>query len=78
MLAATQAVARDYPDETELLADIDTVRRARLTTLGRLIADPDVRRDFGFDFVGDDIHSTSTENIYSLERVGYSPTWRAT
>src|SRR5450755_422063 len=47
------AVIEDFPDEPELLADIETVRRERLTTLGRLIGDPDVRYDFGFDFEGD-------------------------
>lgn len=49
------AVVQDFPDESQLLADIETVRRERLTTLGRLVADPDVRRDFGFDFRDDQI-----------------------
>jgi hypothetical protein len=47
------AVMEDFPDEPELIADIETVRRERLTTLGRLVGDPDVRREFGFDFIGD-------------------------
>jgi hypothetical protein len=47
------AVIEDFPDEPELIADIETVRRERLTTLGRLVGDPDVRREFGFDFEGD-------------------------
>lgn len=49
------AVAADFPDEAELLADIATVRRERLTTLGRLVADPEVRSNFGFNFVDDGI-----------------------
>jgi len=49
------AVIEDFPDELELIADIETVRRERLTTLGRLIGDPDVRREFGFEFDGDGV-----------------------
>ncbi|KQW48963.1 hypothetical protein ASC77_09620 [Nocardioides sp. Root1257] len=48
-------MASDFPDEPELLADIETVKRERLTTLGRLVADPDVRQNFGFDFVEDGV-----------------------
>lgn len=48
-----EAVEVDFPSDTELLSDVVTVRRNRLTTLGRLVADPNVRRDFGFQF-GDD------------------------
>jgi hypothetical protein len=48
-------VVRDFPDEDALLADIAVVRRERLTTLGRLIADPNVRHDFGFDFEDDQV-----------------------
>jgi hypothetical protein len=49
------AVQHDFPDEADLLHDIESVRRERLTTLGRLIGDPDVRREFGFDFEGDEV-----------------------
>ncbi len=49
------AVEADFPDESDLLADIATVRRERLTTLGRLVGDPAVRESFGFDFVNDGV-----------------------
>ncbi|WP_147385307.1 hypothetical protein [Propionibacterium ruminifibrarum] len=45
-----EAVEVDFPDDTELLSNVVAVRQNRLTTLGRLVADPDVRRDFGFQF----------------------------
>ncbi len=44
-----------FPNEVELLANITKVRRTRLTTLGRLVGDPAVRRDFGFDFRDDEL-----------------------
>ena len=49
------AVANEFRSETDLLADVEIVRRERLTTLGRLIGDPDVRREYGFDFVDDGV-----------------------
>ena len=49
------AVLEDFPDQPELVADIETVRRGRLTTLGRLVGDPHVRHDFGFEFEGDGV-----------------------
>lgn len=48
-----QAVETDFAGDASLLSNVATVRRTRLTTLGRLVADPDVRRDFGFLFTGD-------------------------
>lgn len=50
-----EAVEREFPDEADLLADVDAVRKKRLTTLGRLVADPAVRQDFGFDFNDDGV-----------------------
>lgn len=44
-----------FPNDIALLADVEKVRRSKLTTLGRLVADPDVRTDFGFGFEGDDV-----------------------
>jgi hypothetical protein len=49
------AIETDFPDEADLLADVAKVRRERLTTLGRLVGDPDVRQNFGFDFAEDGI-----------------------
>lgn len=45
----------DFSAETQLLSDVAAVRRTRLTTLGRLVTDPDVRRDFGFQFGEDEV-----------------------
>lgn len=50
-----KAVETDFAGDASLLSDVAAVRRTRLTTLGRLVADPDVRRDFGFLFDGDDV-----------------------
>ena len=50
-----RAVTKEFPGDTDLLADIETVRRERLTTLGRLVGDPDVRREYGFDFASDEV-----------------------
>lgn len=49
------AVEAEFPDDKELRALVAQVRKERLTTLGRLIADPDVRREFGFDFDDDGV-----------------------
>lgn len=50
-----EAVEADFSGETQLLSDVAAVRRTRLTTLGRLVTDPDVRRDFGFQFGEDEV-----------------------
>ena len=50
-----QAVETDFAGNASLLGNVAAVRRERLTTLGRLVADPDVRRDFGFLFDGDEV-----------------------
>lgn len=50
-----EAVETDFAGDAFLLSDVSGVRRNRLTTLGRLVADPDVRRDFGFLLDGDDV-----------------------
>jgi hypothetical protein len=48
-------VAETFPDEDALLADIAKARAERITTVGRLVGDPDVRAAFGFDFDEDDL-----------------------
>lgn len=50
-----EAVETDFAGNASLLSNVATVRRERLTTLGRLVTDPDVRRDFGFQFADDGI-----------------------
>lgn len=50
-----EAVEADFSGELGLLADVAAVRKTRLTTLGRLVTDPDVRRDFGFQFGEDEV-----------------------
>ncbi|MEP7763671.1 hypothetical protein [Sanguibacter sp. 25GB23B1] len=49
------AVEATFPDDEQLAADIVKVRRNRLTTLGRLVADPEVRANFGFTFEDDEL-----------------------
>lgn len=44
------AVEATFPDDKALLENIRNVRRNRLTTLGRLVTDPEVRSSFGFAF----------------------------
>lgn len=65
------AVEAEFPDQTELLANVAEVRRARLTTLGRLVADPHVRREFGFDFVEDGVvfYYPGLDLLPSIERI---------
>lgn len=48
-------VARTFPDDDDLQQDIATARADRITTVGRLVGDPDVRATFGFDFIDDDL-----------------------
>ena len=43
------ALEAQYEDQEELKSNIASVRRDRITTLGRLVSDPEVRRAFGFD-----------------------------
>lgn len=50
-----EAVEIDFSGDKELLANVAFVRQTKLTTLGRLVADPDVRRDFGFQFIEDGV-----------------------
>lgn len=44
------AVEAEYADDANLLTNVETVRYSRLTTLGRLVADPRVREEIGFSF----------------------------
>jgi hypothetical protein len=48
-LAVIDAVKVAYPNNAALLADLDEVRKNRLTTLGRLVGDPFVRQRLGID-----------------------------
>lgn len=50
-----EAIELTFPEDATLLEAVAAVRRTRLTTLGRLIADPDVRSNLGFDFQSDSI-----------------------
>lgn len=65
------AVARDFSNEPDLLADIATVRRTRLTTLGRLLGDPHARGDLGVEFSGDDVifHFDAPDLLPVLKRL---------
>lgn len=49
------AVLNEYPENEVLKSTVESVRNQRLTTLGRLVADPEVRREFGFDFVNNQV-----------------------
>ncbi len=44
------AIEAAYPDNKDLQANLATVRKTRLTTLGRLLADPSARDRLGFEF----------------------------
>lgn len=50
-----RAVEADHSGDADLLALVAMVRKNKLTTLGRIVSDPSVRQDFGFDFVGDEV-----------------------
>ncbi|WP_460695216.1 hypothetical protein, partial [Modestobacter muralis] len=66
-----EAVATAFPDEVDLLANVDAVRRGRITTLGRLIGDPAVRTAFGFDFNGDGVtfHFSNEDLLPGLRKI---------
>ncbi|WP_344122649.1 hypothetical protein [Streptomyces blastmyceticus] len=49
----TEAVSDLFAEDAELLKDVATVREARLTNLGRMIGDPEVRNRMGISFDGD-------------------------
>ncbi|MFC7875206.1 hypothetical protein ACFUS2_29240 [[Kitasatospora] papulosa] len=53
----TDAVTAWFADDAELLADVAAVRENRITNLGRMIGDPDVRGRMGISFDGDSIVS---------------------
>ncbi|MFJ9881101.1 hypothetical protein ACIQRN_16395 [[Kitasatospora] papulosa] len=48
-----EAVNDWFPDDSSLLSDAQSVRDARITNLGRMIADPAVRNRLGISFDGD-------------------------
>ncbi len=49
------AVEKAFPSNGQMQADIATVRHDRLTTLGRIVSDPDARRELGVDFDSGDL-----------------------
>lgn len=49
-LALIDSVQQAFPDNSQLQADIDSVRKNRLTTLGRLVSDPYFRESLGLEF----------------------------
>ncbi|WP_189854516.1 hypothetical protein [Streptomyces poonensis] len=53
----TDAVTAWFADDAELIADVATVRANRITNLGRMIGDPDVRSRLGISFDGDSVVS---------------------
>lgn len=58
------AVIAIYSGEDQLKNDVLSVRKHKLTTLGRLISDPKVRENFGFDFKkGELFFSYAPENM---------------
>ncbi|WP_461666709.1 hypothetical protein [Gordonia sputi] len=66
-----EAVEIEFPEDASLLEKVAQVRRERLTTLGRLVADPDVRRDFGFDLIEGEVYFdyTSEELFPGIDRI---------
>lgn len=65
------AVIVEFPHDAALLADVETVRRDRLTTLGRLVSDPAIRHEFGFDFTPDGLvfHYETDELIDGIRKI---------
>ncbi|MFF9397713.1 hypothetical protein [Streptomyces sp. NPDC014744] len=53
----TDAVTVWFADDAGLIADVATVRENRITNLGRMIGDPDVRGRMGISFDGDSVVS---------------------
>lgn len=49
------AIQQDYANDPSILADVVQVRKTRLTTLGRLLSDPDFRREVGVIFQDEDL-----------------------
>lgn len=50
-----EAVLAEFPDDHSLIAHVTKARKERLTTVGRLVGDPDVARAFGFAITEDDV-----------------------
>lgn len=65
------AIEVEYPDDDDLVVKVAKVRRTKLTTLGRLVGDPDVRRDFGFDFYNDEVvfHYATDDMLPGIRRM---------
>ncbi|WP_432052161.1 hypothetical protein [Streptomyces xiamenensis] len=53
----TDAVSAWFADDEELVADVAAVRENRITNLGRMIGDPDVRGRLGISFDGESVVS---------------------
>lgn len=66
------ALETAFADDEELLAAL-LAARGSLTTLGRVVSDPDVRRAFGFDFHGNNLifhHDRRASRIALLRLLG--------
>jgi hypothetical protein len=48
-----EAISNHYADDSDLLANVVAVRDSRITTLGRMVGDPDVRSRLGITFEED-------------------------
>lgn len=70
-VAFLTAVEKEFDDQPQLLTHLEIVRTQRLTTLGRLVSDPEVRRAFGFDFEGDKVvfHYRRDEMLPGIVRI---------
>ncbi|MGW5619507.1 hypothetical protein ACWEWP_01405 [Streptomyces olivaceus] len=63
----TEAASDWFPEDLELLNNIQTVRDGRITTFGRMIADPTVRNRLGISFDSDVVlRNYPREKIYPI------------
>ncbi|MFJ8335103.1 hypothetical protein [Streptomyces sp. NPDC094437] len=53
----TEAMNAWFADDADLIADVATVRENRITNLGRMVGDPDIRKRLGISFDGDSVIS---------------------
>lgn len=71
-LAFADSLAAAYSDDDDLVSALETVTDTKLTTLGRLVSDPDVRKTLGFDFAKDDsvaVHYPQDALLETFRRV---------
>lgn len=50
-----EAVVQEFPNDDELIDNVNKAKKERLTTIGRLVADPAVAQAFGFQITADDV-----------------------